>query len=153
MKILNYEELQQLDECVKVEEKEIEELHDIAKDMIETCIKEGGIGLAAPQVGINKNFFIYSPDGAEFFIVINPVWFPLERKKIKSIEQCLSLNKEDYYYVERFKSITVKYFSLSPDKSKFVEVVRRLSKDEAVVFQHEADHLKGITLIESGRKL
>lgn len=153
MKILNHEELMQLDDCIDVQENEIEEIHSLAKEMIETCVNAGGIGLASPQVGVNKNMFIYSSDGEEYFIVINPVWFPLERKKIKSIEQCLSLNEEDHYYVERYKNITVKYLSISPDRRKFVEVARRLNKNEAIVFQHEADHLKNLTLVETGRKL
>lgn len=153
MKILNHDEMLELDECVNVEESELEEIHDLAKTMIETCVKNGGVGLAAPQVGINKNLFIYSPDGKEYFIVMNPVWFPLEKKKMNSVEQCLSLSREDFYYVERYKYITVKYYSISPSRNKFVEVARRLNKNEAIIFQHEADHLKGITLIESGRKL
>jgi len=153
MKIWNHDEMVELPPCVDVEKDEMEYIHDLAKEMIETCISHGGVGLAAPQVGVNKNMFIYSPDAMEFHIVINPSWVPLERKKAKSVEQCLSLDKEDFYYVERYKYISVKYLSISPERNKFIEVNRRIRKDEAVVFQHESDHLKGVTLVESGVKL
>lgn len=153
MKIWTYEEMAELEPCVDILEEHIDDIQGIAKQMIETCVLNGGIGLAAPQVGINGNFFIYSPDAKEFHIVINPTWVPLEKKKTKSIEQCLSLDRSEFYYVERYKYISVKYYSISPDTKKLVEVKRRMQKDEAVVFQHEADHLKGITLIDSGVKI
>lgn len=153
MKIWSYEEMKTLSPCVDVKQEDLPEIKKLAEKMIETCVLGGGVGLAAPQVGANANMFIYSPDAKEFHIVINPFYTPTEKKKIKSIEQCLSLDGEQFYYVERNKYISTKYYSLSPDGSRLVEVKRRMQKNEAVVFQHEYDHLKGITLEDSGVKI
>lgn len=153
MRILGYEEMKELEDCVDVKDEDIETFHDIAKSMIEVCIKEGGAGVAAPQVGVNANMFIYSPDGAEYHMVFNPKWFPDGSKKTKSIEQCLSLPKDEFYYVERYKYINVVYYSLSPNSNRFKKVTRKLRKDEAIIFQHESDHLKRVTLKESGEKM
>lgn len=153
MKILSYEEMKELEPCVDVQDEDIDSFHEIAKGMIELCIQKGGAGLAAPQVGVNANMFIYSPDGLEYHMVFNPKWFPDETKKTKSIEQCLSLPQEDYYYVERYKYINVVYYSIAIGKTTFKKVARRLRKDEAIIFQHETDHLKGVTLVDSGEKM
>jgi len=153
MKIWTYDEMKGLEPCVDVMKEDIESVHDVARKMIEICITKGGVGLAAPQVGMNANMFIYSPDGVEYHMVFNPQWFPEGSKKTKSIEQCLSLPQEDYYYVERYKYINVIYYSLAPSKNALKKVTRRLRKEEAIIFQHESDHLKGITLIESGVKM
>lgn len=153
MKILSYEEMKKLEPCVEVEQEDLPEIKKIAEEMIKTCVSEGGIGLAAPQVGINAKMFIYSPDAKEFHIVINPFYTPAEKKKVNSVEQCLSLDKEKFYFIERNKFISTKYYSLSPNGEKLVEVKRRMRGDEAIVFQHEYDHLLGISLKDKGKEI
>lgn len=142
--------MKELKPCVDVEEEDMELIHEKAREMIELCIKSGGVGLAAPQVGMNANLFVFSSGATEFHIAINPKWYPAEKKKTNSIEQCLSLSKEEGYFVERFKYINAVYYSISPSRNKFVKVNRKLKKNEAIVFQHECDHLEGKTLKETG---
>ncbi len=153
MKILTYEEMAKLEPCVDITEEDISVVHDTAKKMIELCVSSGGVGLAAPQVGVNGKFFIYSPDGSSYHIVINPSYYPAEKKKTKSVEQCLSLGKDDFYFVERNKYITTKFYGISPNGSKLVDSSRRMHGEEAIIFAHECDHLKGISIKDIGEKI
>ncbi len=100
-----------------------------------------GIGIAAPQVGINRNLFWvqrFDKPGEPFEFYINPkiVW----RSELlrKGMEGCLSI-PEDRGDVYRNYTIRITYFDL---KGNFKEEM--VEGFTAVVFQHEADHLKGI---------
>ncbi len=100
-----------------------------------------GIGIAAPQVGINRNLFWvqrFDKPGEPFEFYINPkiVW----RSELlrKGMEGCLSI-PEDRGDVYRNYTIRITYFDL---KGNFKEEM--VEGFTAVVFQHEADHLNGI---------
>lgn len=100
-----------------------------------------GIGIAAPQVGINRNLFWvqrFDKSGEPFEFYINPkiVW----RSELlrKGMEGCLSI-PEDRGDVYRNYTIKITYFDL---KGNFIEEI--VEGFTAVVFQHEADHLNGI---------
>lgn len=100
-----------------------------------------GIGIAAPQVGINRNlFWVQRLDkpGEPFEFYINPkiVW----RSDLlrKGMEGCLSI-PEDRGDVYRNYTIKVTYFDL---KGNFNEEM--IEGFTAVIFQHEEDHLNGI---------
>ncbi|MFY7741220.1 MAG: peptide deformylase [Flavobacterium sp.] len=100
-----------------------------------------GIGIAAPQVGINRNLFWvqrFDKPGEPFEFYINPkiVW----RSELlrKGMEGCLSI-PEDRGDVYRNYTIKITYFDL---KGNFKEEI--VEGFTAVVFQHEADHLNGI---------
>lgn len=110
-----------------------------------------GVGLAAPQLGISKQIFaIYIKDfdenGEEIEplvdeIVINPqiISHSVAQVALKDGEGCLSVNREVPGYVPRPKRATIKYFDKEGQ-----EYTVRLRDYEAIVFQHEYDHLKGI---------
>jgi peptide deformylase len=100
-----------------------------------------GIGIAAPQVGINRNlFWVQRLDkpGKPFEFYINPkiVW----RSELlrKGMEGCLSI-PEDRGDVYRNYTIKITYFDLKGNYKE--ELVEGFT---AVIFQHEADHLNGI---------
>lgn len=100
-----------------------------------------GIGIAAPQVGINRNlFWVKRLDklGEPFEFYINPkiVW----RSDLlrKGMEGCLSI-PEDRGDVYRNYTIKITYFDL---KGNFKEEI--VEGFTAVIFQHEEDHLNGI---------
>ncbi|MFD1768707.1 peptide deformylase [Sphingobacterium suaedae] len=101
-----------------------------------------GVGIAAPQVGINKNLIWvqrFDKVGQPFEFYINPkiVW----RSKLlrKGSEGCLSIpdRKED---IIRNYSIRIQYAAQSTGK-QIEELVEGFT---AVIFQHEVDHLYGI---------
>jgi len=124
------------------------DLHELLDDMYETMIAKEGIGLAAIQVGIEKNVLIINLSDEEgvqhkedLFEVVNPKITHLEGSEIYQ-EGCLSV--PGYYDdVQRAQKISIEYFD------RFGTLV----KDElegllAIAMQHEMDHLKGHLFIE-----
>jgi peptide deformylase len=111
--------------------------HSMAKIMRE----KNGIGLSAPQVGVNKRIIIIDRSG-ENWVLINPeiIWF--SDKIVDFEEGCLSV-PDVFENVKRPESIKVKYRNL---KGKpVIEIVDGLM---ARVVQHEIDHLDGILFID-----
>ncbi len=129
-------------------EKFDEELHTLLDDMYETMIAKAGIGLAAIQIGIEKNVLIINLGDEEgvqnkedLYEVINPKITHLEGSEIYQ-EGCLSV--PGYYEdVQRAEKITVEYFDRFGNK-----IVEELEGLLAIAMQHEMDHLKGHLFIE-----
>ena len=125
-----------------------EKLHTLLNDMYETMITKDGIGLAAIQIGIEKNILLINladEDGkqekADLLEVINPKITHLEGSEIYQ-EGCLSV--PGYYEdVQRAQNITVEYFDRYGTK-----IVKNLEGLLAIAMQHEIDHLKGHLFIE-----
>jgi len=107
--------------------------------MLAKMYVKNGIGLAAPQVGINKNLFVLdvSPDGTAPMVFINPIVTGYG-DKITSNEGCLSLPGL-LVKVQRFPNVTVEYTNLSGER-KNIDANGILAK----CIQHENDHLQGI---------
>jgi peptide deformylase len=105
-------------------------------------------GLAAPQIGISKSVFIFSfnRDPQHLETVINPSFFPVGDEKIESWEGCFSVILSNgiwkLAHIPRYKTIQVTYLNLEGKK-----IEKILEKFAAKVFQHEYDHLQGITNI------
>jgi len=108
-------------------------------DMAETMYGVNGIGLAAPQVGVNKRFVVVDVgDGQGLFKMINPRVIATSETSCVDVEGCLSvpgLQGE----VERPETITVK--AMGPDGKYFKKEAEGLL---ARCIQHEIDHLDGI---------
>ena len=104
-----------------------------------------GMGLAAPQLGINKNFFVvcYEVSEGKFedYVLINPKVISYSEEKIYASEGegCLSVNREVPGIVPRHARITVEGYDLDGNLYKY-----RVREDLAIAFQHELDHLNGI---------
>lgn len=115
------------------------------KEMIEMMYEAKGVGLAAPQIGLNENLFVYNPSGdvdskSMERIVCNPTVIKYSEEVDVEKEGCLSLRSDDCAgMVARSLWIETEY----QDESGY-KVRRRLKGFEARVFQHEYDHLKGI---------
>ncbi len=103
--------------------------------------EHSGVGIAAPQVGINKNLIWvqrFDKEDAPFEFYINPkiIW---RSKLIRTGgEGCLSIpdRKED---VQRNNMIRLQYWN---KKGDIIE--ENIEGFTAVIFQHEVDHLYGI---------
>ena len=123
-----------------------ENLSHIIKKMFKTLNKSNGIGLAAPQVGINKRFFIINTniirelpkDERIRDVFLNPLIISYSDKKISSSEGCLSIPLLSDVLVDRHEEIKVSYYN---QKLEYCE--KTLKGKLAVVFQHEFDHLNG----------
>lgn len=95
-----------------------------------------GVGLAAPQVGINLQFFITAI--SHMNVVINPAIVGYSKKMETGREGCLSFPDRDYIQVARNVEIAVCYTNRAGN-----QVSKKLNGFEARVFQHEYDHLYG----------
>ena len=131
-------------EVEKVDQKIIE----LGQDMLDTMYKNDGIGLAASQVGILKRVIVYDvryiqEDGKkEGHILINPKITSRSKSMIEVEEGCLSF-PDVYENVLRHEKVTVDYTDIEGKKRKIN------AKDiEAVVLQHEIDHLDGIVFLD-----
>lgn len=102
-----------------------------------------GVGLAAPQVGLSQRFFVINY-GGPFSPFINPEIIKVDEKKGKSndTEGCLSFPKEREVYIQRWNRIKVRY--IHPDKGLTSHYLQGF---KARIFQHELDHLNGVTII------
>ena len=108
--------------------------------MLETMYKHKGVGLAAPQIGINKRIFVTDDgEGPEVFINVK-----ITKPKGKAVleEGCLSIPGINID-VERPNEITVEYIDHEGKSHKkiFRELIAR-------VIQHETDHLNGKLIVD-----
>lgn len=120
-------------------------LERLMDDMLETMYAAPGIGLAAPQVGVLKRFFVVDvgeKDARDPRFIINPEI--TNRSETKSVyeEGCLSLPKQ-YGDVERAEAICLHYQDRSGAE-------RTLDADGMLArcIQHELDHLDGILFVD-----
>ena len=104
-----------------------------------------GVGLAAPQIGYDKRIFVINFKG-DIRTFINPI-ITQAKGLVVNREACLSLPGKEYVR-PRNTEITVLYQTpLGKSES------RKLVGLAAYVFQHELDHLDGITLADIGMEL
>jgi peptide deformylase len=108
--------------------------------MLDTMYEHKGVGLAAPQVGINQQIFVVDVgDGP--VVVVNPKI--IKRKGSSDLEEgCLSIPGITVN-VKRPQKIVVQYLD---ENSQPVE--KEISSMLARVFQHENDHLQGRLIID-----
>ncbi|MDD3645826.1 MAG: peptide deformylase [Candidatus Gracilibacteria bacterium] len=129
-----------------IKKNEIKEYLKLGKEMLK-YIKDpdnGGVGLAAPQVGYNKRLIVVSllkdreDENFPTIMMINPEILEHSSDMEKDIEGCLSVPGEKGK-VERYRGVKIKY----TDK-KTKEKTLILNGLSARIVQHEVDHLNGI---------
>ena len=121
------------------------------RDLIMLMKMQNGLGLAANQIGITKRFFAIGHDSFDTFqkpaIIWNPLITKQSEEKVIDLEGCLSF-KNIFVKVERPKEIEVQY-ETTQGKTRFA----KLDGMESKCFQHELDHLDGITFNKRVSKL
>lgn len=123
-------------------------LADLADEMIETMHdpKAPGIGIAAPQVGVNARIFIVTLGAGQKhekdFAMVNPVVLNQSEEVSVAEEGCLSLPGQ-FGNVLRPKEVEVEYQDLKGNK-----LSKKLEGLDARVFLHELDHLNGVLFID-----
>lgn len=146
LKLVNSELIEDCD-CEEITQDEFEEIKTLGEAMIKKCIELGGVGLAAPQIGIFKKMFVWKNSENTFQIAINPKYFMKEKKRTNIIEACLSY-PERTYYMSRYKKISASFYVLKDGELQ--RIYRTLSGRQAYIFQHETDHINGITIAMKG---
>jgi len=117
------------------------EIRELVENMIETMYAEGGVGLAAPQVGISKKIIVIDTEEEGTIVLINPVIIKREGES-KEEEGCLSV-PGIYSPVRRSASITVEALDLDENKIRITQ-----EGFLAIALQHEIDHLEGYLFID-----
>ena len=113
-----------------------ERIITLLDDMIDTLYDSGGVGLAAPQVGILKRIAVIDI-GDGLIELINPE-IVAEEGTQNDLEGCLSLPGK-WGYVERPKKVTVRAMDRTGDMYEY-EGEGLLAR----AFCHELEHLDGI---------
>jgi len=113
----------------------------LARDMVETMHAANGLGLAAPQVGVQKRLFVYQLPEQEPVTIINPV-ISDQRDEWEYDEGCLSIPGL-YFPIVRPKEIHLTGYDLDGN-----EVSIEADEIEARCLQHELDHVDGTLLLD-----
>ena len=124
-----------------------DEVRDLVSNMKETMLAENGIGLSAPQVGVNLRVIVVQLMSAGKLVgpvqeMINPVITNYSDDTMEYEEGCLSIPGE-YIRIDRPRSIHVKFQTLSGKYKKWF-----LKGLEARIVQHEIDHLDGVLMTD-----
>lgn len=149
LKILTYGE-KELRQPSKEVHKVSAKIQKLVKDLFNTMYAYNGVGLAAPQIGINYRVFII--DTAIEDQPPNPITFinPKIIKKwgaINSYEGCLSF-PEVYTYVRRYANAIVKAKDI---KGRTFTMEANDGSLLARAIQHEYDHLEGTLFVDHAR--
>ena len=113
----------------------------LIEDMFDTMYESGGVGLAAPQIGVLKRIVVMDTDDNQH-VLINPQI--LEFSEVTSLgeEGCLSVPNQRAQ-VERAQVIRVLYHTLEGDVMETT-----FEGFPARIVQHEVDHLNGILFVD-----
>lgn len=118
---------------------------EIVQYLFETLYENPiGVGLAAPQIGLMIQLAVIDikRNGKNPLVLINPSYAPIGEDKLDSTETCLSfLNRKGI--VQRYKKVLVQAKDIH-----FDDLVLEKSDFQAVVCQHEIDHLHGQVYID-----
>lgn len=124
-----------------------DDLKRIAKEMLLVMYASRGVGLAAPQVGINKRLLVFNPEGdskafLQEVVLVNPEIIASSKKTLIEGEACLSfpgmhglVRRNDWVKVEAYR-LNGKKFRVKYEGWK------------ARIFQHEFDHLQGVLYVD-----
>ena len=113
------------------------ELRDFCIELCKTMREAKGIGISAPQVGVNKRIVVVD-DGGRNWILINPEILSKDANLVTINEGCLSVPGV-YEDIARPDKVMVRYRDINgkPD-------VTTVSGLKSRILQHEIDHLDGV---------
>lgn len=145
-KVLHYGE-PSLREPSKEVHKVSKKITDLIRDLFDTMYAQNGVGLAAPQIGVNLRVFVVdastNDEPLDPMVFINPKIIK-KSGAVKSNEGCLSF-PEAYTDVVRYENVMVK--ALNEHGKPFVMEAKGGTLLTRCI-QHENDHLDGILFID-----
>ena len=123
------------------------ELLSLIEDLWDTMAEQGGVGIAAPQIGVDQRVVVFGLEESERYpdappvpptVLINPEISALGDEKVEGWEGCLS--------VPGMRGVVSRYFRIR--YAGYDASGRRFEREvedfHARVVQHECDHLDGI---------
>ena len=132
------------DPVLRIKATEITEITEnldlLTKEMLATMYSAPGIGLAAPQIGIQKRLFVYDW-GTGPGVLINPEIRESDGEWVFE-EGCLSIPGLSWELL-RPKQVHIVGIDLEGNDVSF-----EADELEARLFQHEMDHLDGVLLVD-----
>ena len=118
-------------------------------DMFDTMYDAPGRGLAAPQVGRSERIFVFDAGWKEGnptpIACVNPEIIALSEDRLTGEEGCLSI-PDTPMDIERAAQVTLRWTDVEGTHE------RTFSGAEAVIVQHEYDHLDGIVIYDRVEK-
>lgn len=134
------------DEYKKIIQHMIDELtYSQIEELSEKYDLRPGMGLAFPQLGINKRIIVivheYEDGKFENYVMVNPKIVSTSEEMIAAElgEGCLSVNRDVPGHVKRHARVTVEGYDVDGNKIRV-----RAREELSLAFQHEIDHLNGI---------
>ncbi len=126
-----------------------EEIRELIQDLKDTLSTVEGIGLAAPQIAVNKRVILIdlTPDNSSPLILINPKAIIVSKETARDYEGCLSYVGYEGL-VERPTKMIVEALN---ENGKLVKY--EVEDFMARVFCHEMDHLDGILYMEKADEM
>jgi len=132
------------------------ESREIIKILIDSFLeRDDAVGLAAPQIGINKRIIVFRNKGfdegkgkikdpSDFEVLVNPRITQARGEKVTGVEGCLSC-PDIQVEISRFPEIKVRALDAKGEKIniRYLDYVAR-------VIQHEIDHLDGKLIVDYG---
>ena len=126
---------------------QVDEHHrELIREMYEVMYSSNGVGLAAPQIGLNLRIFVLDAGSREDekkpITIINPKILSLGEEIVSYEEGCLSF-PEHFAEIDRPEKIDIEFLDENNNKKslKFVGF-------ESRIIQHEIDHLNGILFVD-----
>lgn len=123
----------------KMSEKDIVKIVRKMGSALSKASYGGKLGIAAPQIGINKRVMIVQ--GA---VMVNPEWQPSKAPKEQIIEGCYSVPNK-LYKVLRSPYGWAKWYSIKGELREY-----KLNRLDSIIYQHELDHLNGLCCCDTG---
>jgi peptide deformylase len=127
--------------ATEVDTADDRELHDLVRAMAETMYEESGIGLAAPQVGVDKRVIVFDVED-RLAALCNPVIVEASEETAVDDEGCLSVPGVTVPVTRNARivcaGLTIEGHEISIEASDLL----------ARVIQHEIDHLDGVLILD-----
>lgn len=114
--------------------------------MLRLMHKHNGIGLSAPQVGLFKQFYVMATDSGTLIDFVNPEIIQLYGYEREGFEACMSIPPVgNGCRIARCEKIRIEFgTAINPN----VRTVKEFYGMDAIVSQHELDHLTGTFFID-----
>ena len=127
-------------QAIKVENTKSLSIKMLRDKLVKVMKQNNGIGIAANQIGRSEAMFIMYKDN-KIITCINPSISWSSDDKTTIVERCLSFPKTEVT-LARPSKIIAEYTNFKGDR-----IIEKMSGIEARCYQHELDHLNGITFI------